>query len=165
MDTKFTTMSQQAIGEAIQTASAAGNPQLEPVHLLAALLTQEGGVAVGLLDAVGANAQAIGQKVRAALVALPTASGSAVAQPTASRGTSAALDLASKEAQGMGDEYVSTEHLLIGIAAGSSPAAQILTDAGASADALRSALPAVRGPSRGPRAGPTAARRRSPRRP
>ncbi|MFF3063945.1 ATP-dependent chaperone ClpB [Oerskovia sp. NPDC057915] len=148
MDTKFTTMSQQAIGEAIQTASAAGNPQLEPVHLLAALLTQEGGVAVGLLDAVGANAQAIGQKVRAALVALPTASGSAVAQPTASRGTSAALDLASKEAQGMGDEYVSTEHLLIGIAAGSSPAAQILGDAGASADALRSALPAVRGSGR-----------------
>ncbi|MFD6093479.1 ATP-dependent chaperone ClpB [Oerskovia sp. NPDC060338] len=148
MDTKFTTMSQQAIGEAIQTASAAGNPQLEPVHLLAALLTQEGGVAVGLLDAVGANAQAIGQKVRAALVALPTASGSAVAQPTASRATSTALDLASKEAQGMGDEYVSTEHLLIGIAAGSSPAAQILTDAGASADALRSALPAVRGSGR-----------------
>ncbi|KZM37274.1 ATP-dependent chaperone ClpB [Oerskovia enterophila] len=148
MDTKFTTMSQQAIGEAIQTASAAGNPQLEPVHLLAALLTQEGGVAVGLLDAVGANAQAIGQKVRAALVSLPTASGSAVAQPTASRATSTALDLASKEAQGMGDEYVSTEHLLIGIAAGSSPAAQILTDAGASADALRSALPAVRGSGR-----------------
>ncbi|RXR25725.1 ATP-dependent chaperone ClpB [Oerskovia turbata] len=148
MDTKFTTMSQQAVGEAIQTASAAGNPQLEPVHLLAALLTQEGGVAVGLLDAVGANAQAIGQKVRAALVALPTASGSAVAQPTASRSTSAALDLASKEAQGMGDEYVSTEHLLIGIAAGSSPAAQILGDAGASADALRSALPAVRGSGR-----------------
>jgi ATP-dependent Clp protease ATP-binding subunit ClpB len=148
MDTKFTTMSQQAIGEAIQTASAAGNPQLEPVHVLAALLTQEGGVAVGLLDAVGANAQAIGQKVRAALVALPTASGSAVAQPTASRATSAALDLAAKEAQGMGDEYVSTEHLLIGIAAGSSPAAQILADAGATADALRSALPAVRGSGR-----------------
>ncbi|MBE7701844.1 ATP-dependent chaperone ClpB [Oerskovia sp. Sa1BUA8] len=148
MDTKFTTMSQQAIGEAIQTASAAGNPQLEPVHLLAALLTQEGGVAVGLLEAVGANAQAIGQRVRAALVALPTASGSAVAQPTASRATSAALDLASKEAQGMGDEYVSTEHLLIGIAAGSSTAAQILGDAGATADALRSALPAVRGSGR-----------------
>ena len=67
METKFTTMSQQAIGEAIQTASAAGNPQLEPTHLLAALLTQEGGVAVGLLDAVGADKQAVGQKVRACL--------------------------------------------------------------------------------------------------
>jgi hypothetical protein len=85
MDTKFTTMSQQAIGDAIQSASAAGNPQLEPVHLLASLLTQERGVAVGLLDAVGANAQAIGQQVRAALVALPQASGSSTAQPSASR--------------------------------------------------------------------------------
>ncbi|MCO7273913.1 MULTISPECIES: ATP-dependent chaperone ClpB [Cellulosimicrobium] len=148
METKFTTMSQQAIGEAIQTASAAGNPQLEPTHLLAALLAQEGGVAVGLLDAVGADKQAVGQKVRAALVALPTASGSAVAQPTPSRATSTALDNAAKEAQALGDEYVSTEHLLLGIAAGSSQAATILQQAGATADALRSALPAVRGSAR-----------------
>jgi ATP-dependent Clp protease ATP-binding subunit ClpB len=148
MDTKFTTMSQQAIGDAIQSASAAGNPQLEPVHLLAALLQQERGVAVGLLDAVGADAQAVGQRVRAALVALPQASGASTAQPSASRAMATVLDLASKEAQGLGDEYVSTEHLLIAVAAGQSPAAQILSDAGATADALRSALPAVRGSGR-----------------
>jgi ATP-dependent Clp protease ATP-binding subunit ClpB len=148
MDTKFTTMSQQAIGDAIQSASAAGNPQLEPVHLLAALLQQERGVAVGLLDAVGANAQAVGQRVRAALVALPQASGASTAQPSASRAMGTVLDLASKEAQGLGDEYVSTEHLLIAVAAGQSPAAQILSDAGATADALRAALPAVRGSGR-----------------
>ncbi|MCB7135107.1 ATP-dependent chaperone ClpB [Cellulosimicrobium marinum] len=148
MDTKFTTMSQQAIGEAIQTASAAGNPQLEPAHLLAALLAQDGGVAVGLLDAVGADTRAIGQKVRAALVALPTASGSAVAQPTPSRATSVVLENAAKEAQGLGDEYVSTEHLLIGLAAGASQAAAALQQAGATAEALRAALPAVRGSGR-----------------
>lgn len=148
MDTKFTTMSQQAIGDAIQSASAAGNPQLEPVHLLASLLQQERGVAVGLLDAVGANAQAIGQQVRAALVALPSASGASTAQPSASRAMATVLDLASKEAQGLGDEYVSTEHLLIAVAAGQSPAAQILSGAGATADALRAALPAVRGSGR-----------------
>lgn len=148
MDTKFTTMSQQAIGDAIQSASAAGNPQLEPVHLLASLLQQERGVAVGLLDAVGANAQAIGQQVRAALVALPQASGSSTAQPNASRSMATVLDLASKEAQGLGDEYVSTEHLLVAVAAGQSSAAQILSGAGATADALRSALPAVRGSGR-----------------
>lgn len=148
MDTKFTTMSQQAIGDAIQSASAAGNPQLEPVHLLASLLQQERGVAVGLLDAVGASAQAIGQRVRAALVALPQASGASTAQPSASRAMATVLDLASKEAQGLGDEYVSTEHLLIAVAAGQSPAAQILSDAGATADALRAALPAVRGAGR-----------------
>ena len=148
MDTKFTTMSQQAIGDAVQSASAAGNPQLEPVHLLSALLQQEGGVAVGLLDAVGAPTQQIGQKVRAALVSLPQVSGNAVAQPTPSRATSVVLENAAKEAQSLGDEYVSTEHLLIGIAAGQSPAAQALQAAGATADALRAALPAVRGSSR-----------------
>jgi ATP-dependent Clp protease ATP-binding subunit ClpB len=148
MDTKFTTMSQQAIGDAIQSASAAGNPQLEPVHLLASLLQQERGVATGLLDAVGVNAQAIGRQVRAALVALPQASGASTAQPSASRAMATVLDLASKEAQGLGDEYVSTEHLLIAVASGQSPAAQILSDAGATADALRAALPAVRGSGR-----------------
>lgn len=148
MDTKFTTMSQQAIGDAIQSASAAGNPQLEPVHLLASLLQQERGVATGLLDAVGANTQAIGQQVRATLVALPQASGASTAQPSASRAMATVLDLASKEAQGLGDEYVSTEHLLIAVAAGQSPAAQILSGAGATADALRGALPAVRGSGR-----------------
>ncbi|AEG43100.1 ATP-dependent chaperone ClpB [Isoptericola variabilis] len=148
MDTKFTTMSQQAIGDAVQSASAAGNPQLEPVHLLSALLQQQGGVAVGLLEAVGANPQQIGQKVRAALVALPQVTGTTVAQPSASRATSVALENAAKEAQSLGDEYVSTEHLLIGIAAGQSPAAEILRSAGATVEALRASLPAVRGSSR-----------------
>ncbi|MFE5292511.1 ATP-dependent chaperone ClpB [Isoptericola sp. NPDC056618] len=148
MDIKLTTMSQQALGDAVQSASAAGNPQLEPVHLLQALLQQTGGVAVGLLDAVGANAQQIGQRARAALVALPQASGSAVAQPAPSRAMSAVLENAAKEAEALGDEYVSTEHLLIALAAGQSAAAQALAEAGATADALRAALPAVRGSSR-----------------
>ena len=148
MDIKLTTMSQQALGDAVQTASAAGNPQLEPVHVLAALLQQSGGVAVGLLEAVGADPQQIGQRTRAALVALPAASGSAVAEPRASRATSTVLELAGKEAESLGDEYVSTEHLLIAIAAGQSSAAEALTSAGATADALRAALPAVRGSGR-----------------
>ncbi|WP_277207645.1 ATP-dependent chaperone ClpB [Isoptericola croceus] len=148
MDTKFTTMSQQAIGDAVQSASAAGNPQLEPAHLLAALLQQTGGVAVGLLEAVGANPQQIGQKTRAALVALPTVSGDGVAQPAPSRSMQSALTTSAQEAEALGDEYVSTEHLLIALAAGQSSAAQALTAAGATADALRAALPAVRGSGR-----------------
>ncbi|GAA1719514.1 ATP-dependent chaperone ClpB [Isoptericola hypogeus] len=148
MDIKLTTMSQQALGDAVQTASAAGNPQLEPVHVLSALLQQSGGVAVGLLEAVGASPQVIGQRTRAALVALPAASGSAVAEPRASRATTSMLDVAGKEAEALGDEYVSTEHLLIAIAAGHSSAAQALAEAGATADALRAALPAVRGSGR-----------------
>jgi len=120
VDAKLTTKSQEALGDAIQQASAAGNPQLEPAHLLNALLAQEGGVANGLLDAVGADRGALGRAVRAALVALPAASGSAVAQPTASRATSTAIEAASSEARALGDDYVSTEHLLLGIAAGRS---------------------------------------------
>ena len=74
MDAKFTTRSQEALGDAIQQASAAGNPQLEPAHLLNALLQQEGGVANGLLDAVGADRTALGRAVRGMLVSLPTSS-------------------------------------------------------------------------------------------
>jgi ATP-dependent Clp protease ATP-binding subunit ClpB len=148
VDAKFTTRSQEAIGDAIQQASAAGNPQLEPAHLLNALLQQEGGVANGLLDAVGADRGALGRSVRAILVNLPASSGSTVAQPSASRQLSAALQAASDEARTLGDDYVSTEHLLIGLAAGQSGVADALRAAGASRDALLAALPAVRGSGR-----------------
>ena len=148
MDAKLTTKSQEAIGDAIQQASAAGNPQLEPAHLLNALLAQEGGVANGLLDAVGADRQALGRAVRAILVNLPAASGSSVAQPTASRATASAIEAASAEARTLGDDYVSTEHLLLGLAAGQTGVADALRAQGASRDALAAALPSVRGSAR-----------------
>lgn len=148
MDAKFTTRSQEALGDAIQQASAAGNPQLEPAHVLNALLQQEGGVANGLLDAVGADRTALGRAVRGILVNLPSSSGSTVAQPSASRQTAAALEAANAEARSLGDDYVSTEHLLIGLAAGQSGVADALRAAGASRDALVAALPSVRGSAR-----------------
>ena len=148
MDAKFTTRSQEALGDAIQQASAAGNPQLEPAHLLNALLQQEGGVANGLLDAVGADRTALGRAVRGMLVNLPTSSGSTVAQPSASRATSTALEAASSEARALGDDYLSTEHLLLGLAAGQSGIADALRAQGASRDALAAALPTVRGSAR-----------------
>ncbi|HEY0119237.1 MAG TPA: ATP-dependent chaperone ClpB [Cellulomonas sp.] len=148
MDAKFTTRAQEALGDAISSASAAGNPQLEPAHLLDALLRQEGGVANGLLDAVGADRAAVGRRVRAMLVTLPASSGAAVAQPAASRQLVTALDAASTEARALGDDYVSTEHLLIGLATGHSGVAEALTAAGASREALLAALPTVRGSAR-----------------
>ncbi len=148
MDAKFTTRSQEALGDAIQQASAAGNPQLEPAHVLSALLQQEGGVANGLLDAVGADRAALGRSVRSTLVGLPSSAGQTVAQPSASRATAAALEAASAEARTLGDDYVSTEHLLIGLAAGQSGVADALRAAGASRDALLAALPNVRGNAR-----------------
>ncbi|GAA1644922.1 ATP-dependent chaperone ClpB [Georgenia ruanii] len=145
MDTKLTTKSQEAIAEGIRTASAAGNPQLEPVHVLAALLEQEGGVAVALLDAVGADRGAIAQRTRAALATLPGASGASVAQPQTSRATMTMITDAGNEARTLGDEYVSTEHLLIALAASTSPAGEILRAAGATREGLLAALPTVRG--------------------
>ena len=111
-----------------------------------ALLRQENGVIQGLIQAAGGNPQAIGAAVRNALVKMPAASGSTTSQPQASRQLTAALAQAEKEMQQMGDEYVSTEHLLIGIAASApNQSADILKANGVTAAALRKAVPGVRG--------------------
>ena len=146
MEQKFTTMAQEAVGDAIQSASAAGNEQVETLHVMDALLRQENGVARSLIEAAGGDPQAIGAAVRNALVALPSASGSSTSQPQASRQLTAAIAQAEKEMQQMGDEYVSTEHLLIGIAASKpNQSAEILEKNGVTAASLRKAVPGVRG--------------------
>ncbi|WP_409476934.1 ATP-dependent chaperone ClpB [Bifidobacterium longum] len=146
MEQKFTTMAQEAVGDAIQSASAAGNAQVETLHVMDALLRQENGVARSLIEAAGGDPQAIGAAVRNALVALPSASGSSTSQPQASRQLTAAIAQAEKEMRQMGDEYVSTEHLLIGIAASKpNQSAEILEKNGVTAASLRKAVPGVRG--------------------
>ena len=146
MEQKFTTMAQEVIGDAIQSASAAGNAQVETLHVMDALLRQENGVIQGLIQAAGGSPQAIGAAVRNALVKMPAASGSTTSQPQASCQLTAALAQAEKEMQQMGDEYVSTEHLLIGIAASApNQSADILKANGVTAAALRKAVPGVRG--------------------
>lgn len=146
MEQKFTTMAQEAVGDAIQSASAAGNAQVETLHVMDALLRQENGVVRSLIEAAGGDPQAIGAAVRNALVALPSASGSSTSQPQASRQLTAAIAQAEKEMQQMGDEYVSTEHLLIGIAASKpNQSAEILEKNGVTAASLRKAVSGVRG--------------------
>ena len=146
MEQKFTTMAQEAVGDAIQSASAAGNAQVETLHVMDALLRQENGVVRSLIEAAGGDPQAIGAAVRNALVALPSASGSSTSQPQASRQLTAAIAQAEKEMQQMGDEYVSTEHLLIGIAASKpNQSAEILEKNGVTVASLRKAVPGVRG--------------------
>ncbi|OLO46081.1 ATP-dependent chaperone ClpB [Actinomyces oris] len=156
MDTNYTTKSQEAISGAMQAAAAAGNPQIEPAHLLVELLSQPDGVAAGLLAAVcpdTAARQAVGASARRILTQLPASSGSSMTQPQPSRSLLAALEAASTVAKELSDEYISTEHLLIGLAqgdaSGSAPTvARILADAGATPQALIEALPQVRGSSR-----------------
>jgi len=140
----MTTKAQEAVASALQSASAAGNPQVEPIHLLQALIEQREGIALSLLEAVGADARAIGARTRNALVALPSAQGASAGSAQASRALLAAVQEADRLAEQSGDQYVSTEHLLIALAASDTEAGRILTQGGATADALSAALAQLR---------------------
>jgi len=148
VDTQLTTKSQEALAAAIQHAAAAGNPQVEPAHLLQALLEQEAGIANAVLDAVGVARAAVRSRTAATLATLPKASGSSVNQPQVSRSLSAVMRVAKDEAQAMGDEYISTEHLLLGVAEDSGPSGATLRELGAAREHLAQALPNVRGSSK-----------------
>ena len=142
---KFTTRSREVIEAAQLSATTAGNTQTEPIHLLVALLRQEDGTARTLVTRVGADAAALTASAEQAMNALPKASGATVQQPAASpaltRVLASALDLAGS----MKDDYVATEHLLIGLATVESPAQKLLADQGLTADGLREGLASVRG--------------------
>ena len=143
MSAEFTTKEQEAIASALQSAAAAGNPQVEPTHLLAALLEQPEGIAASLLEKTGADRARIGARTRNALVALPRTQGAA-AQPRTSRALMAVVADAGDRAAKAGDQYVSTEHLLIATAASDSEAGRILTEGGVDAGDLAAALAQLR---------------------
>ena len=144
MAREMTTKAQEAIASALQAASAAGNPQVEPIHLLQALIEQREGIALSLLQAVGADTRAIGTRTRNALVALPSTQGASAGSAQASRALLAVVQDAEERAQGAGDQYISTEHLLIALAASDTEAGRILTQGGAQVDALTQALSQLR---------------------
>ncbi|HXW47348.1 MAG TPA: ATP-dependent chaperone ClpB [Streptosporangiaceae bacterium] len=148
MDEKLTRKSQEALSEAVKRAAAAGNPSVDGLHLLAALLEQEGGTATPLLRAVGADPGAMLGSVEERLAKLPQAAGATVSAPQSSRQLLAALATAGKRAREMQDEYVSTEHLLVGLAADGGEAATLLQNAGAGPQQLVDAFEQVRGHAR-----------------
>ncbi|WP_327073780.1 ATP-dependent chaperone ClpB [Kitasatospora purpeofusca] len=145
---KFTTKTQDALSAAIRQAGAAGNPDVKPVHILIALLEQPEGIAKPLLEAVGADVSAIDAEARRQLAGLPSASGSTVAAPQLARDTMAVLTEAGKRADDLDDQYVSTEHLLVGLAAEGGAVAEPLVRQGATAKALLAAFKDVRGSAR-----------------
>ncbi|NUT70261.1 ATP-dependent chaperone ClpB [Pseudarthrobacter sp. C4D7] len=145
MDVKFTTKSQEALSAAAMNASTAGNPQVEPAHLLKALMDQREGVAVALLKATGTDPDAVSVQASSAIKALPATSGGSSQQAQLSRPALQAIQQAKEEADRLGDSFVSTEVLLIGLSAGNDAAARLLRDAGASREALLAALPGFRG--------------------
>src|SRR5215213_5767446 len=141
---KFTTRTQEAIAAAIQAATGAGHRQLEAVHLLNALLAQPDTLVRPLLTAAGVDRETVSAAAAAETRRLPSATGSTVAAPTYSRAAVQALTASQDIAAELKDEFTSGEHLLIALADVESPAQRVLTQAGASADALRGALPQVR---------------------
>jgi ATP-dependent Clp protease ATP-binding subunit ClpB len=148
MDEKLTRKSQEALSEAVKSAAAAGNPNVDGLHLLAALLEQEGGTAAPLLRAVGADPDAMLRSVNQQLARLPQTSGATVSAPETSRPLLSALATAGKRAREMQDEYVSTEHLLVGLATDGGTAAKLLAEAGAGPQQLVDAFAQVRGSAR-----------------
>ena len=139
---RFTIKSQEALAAAQKLAAAKGNPQVDPLHLLVSLLEQEGGIVVPVLRRANADPEAARRRANEQLDALPTVTGDATQAPALDQRMVETLGRADEEARGFGDEYVSTEHLLLALA--SDP--QI--DVGASRDALADAVQGVRGPHR-----------------
>ena len=141
---EMTTKAQEAVSSALQAAGAAGNPQVEPIHLLEALIEQREGIALSLLEAVGADVRAIGARTRNALVALPSAQGASTGSAQPSNALLAVVRDAGERAEAAGDQYISTEHLLIALAASQTEAGRILSQAGVDADVLTQALAQLR---------------------
>ncbi len=140
-----TTKTQQAISNAVQSATTGGHPDVRPAHLLSALLAQSDGITSPLLQAVGADPAAVRAETDTLVRRIPAAAGATVSAPQLDRAAVRALTTAQELAGQMGDEYVSTEHLLVGLAQGDSDVAQLLARHGATPDALREAFASVRG--------------------
>jgi ATP-dependent Clp protease ATP-binding subunit ClpB len=142
---KFTVKAQEAVQRASQLASEHGNPELQPLHLLAALLEDKEGIVPPILEKIGIGPQAVLSSVYAEIDKLPKVSGES-AQATLANETNKLLDHAFKEASNFKDEYVSTEHLLLAITQlKRDKAQQILAQDGATYDAILKALTVVRG--------------------
>ncbi|QNG36392.1 ATP-dependent chaperone ClpB [Geodermatophilaceae bacterium NBWT11] len=142
---KLTTRSQEAIAAAQRLAVDRGQAALEPLHLLVALLDQPEGITGPLLQATGAIPGEVRAKAESALRRLPSVSGSTVAAPSPSRDLLRVVNAAGEQATALGDEFVSTEHLLVGLATVGGEAGAVLAGAGATDDALLAAFRTVRG--------------------
>lgn len=140
-----TTKTQEAMQAALQSASAKGNPDIRPAHLLVALLDQNDSIALPVLQAAGVEPSAVLTEARNVVAAYPQATGSNMANPQFNRDALNALTAAQELAGELGDTYVSTEVLLAGIAKGDSEAASLLHSKGATFDAIKTAFQSVRG--------------------
>ena len=140
-----TTKTQEALQQALQQASAKGNPDIRPAHLLEAILKQEDGIAAPVLQATGVDPQTVAKEAAELVNSYPKAEGQNMANPNFNRDGLNALNAAQELAGELGDEFVSTEVLLAGIARGNDDAAELLKKRGATFEAIKAAFQSVRG--------------------
>ena len=145
MASKYTQKTQEALQQAQMRASAAGNPDMRPAHVLEALLKQEDGIAAPVLKATGVDPETVAREAGELISSYPSAEGQGMANPGINRDLQTALSTAQDLAGELGDEYVSADVLLAGIAKGKDDAAELLHKRGATFDALKEAFPSVRG--------------------
>ncbi len=148
MNEKLTRKSQEAFSAAARRATADGNPHIDPAHLLVTLLELPGGTAAPLLRGIGADPAEVRREAEEVLGRLPRATGQTVSVPGMSRQLATVLNTAGQRARELQDEYVSTEHLLVGLAADGGDVAALLRRAGAGPDELLGAFQKVRGSAR-----------------
>ncbi len=144
---RFTIHTQEVLQRAAEMATERGNPELQPLHLLAAVLGQAEGMPGLLLEKLGVDAGLLRQMTEAELNRLPRIGGAA-AQPTAARDFQDLLEKAWSKTQEMQDEYISTEHLLLALLEDRGPAGKILKTAGVRPEQLLKALQELRGSHR-----------------
>jgi len=143
---RLTVKAAEALNEALALARRAGNPLVHDIHLLLALLAQDEGIVVPVLQKLGVRVAALREQAERESARYAKQSG---AQPTLSRELQQVLDTAEREAKSLGDEYVSTEHLLLGVSdVAGTETKPLLATHGATPAALREALAAVRGSHR-----------------
>ncbi len=148
MDLQLTTKSQEALAGAVRRAATSGQAQVEPLHLLGTLLAQGSsgdGIATAVLDKVGADRATLTREVEQALDRMPSATGQTVQSPQLSPAMFRVLQDAETSARERGDQFVSTEHLLVGLAKDGGPGvADVLSASGATPEALVDAISDVR---------------------
>jgi ATP-dependent Clp protease ATP-binding subunit ClpB len=144
---KLTVKAQEAVQAAQEVAAKHENQQIEPIHLLAALVSQDGGVVPPLVTKLGIRPEALSQEIERAIARLPKVQG--FGQQHMGNAVNQVLERSFKEAEKFKDEYVSTEHLFLSIASEDrDPAGQLLKKMGASYEAILQALTSVRGSQR-----------------
>ena len=143
---KLTTKAQEAVARAVEIATEHGHPEIDPLHMLASLLAENGGVVEMVLDKIGANRKQLDHIVEAEMDHFPRVSGAA--QPQPNQALQKVLDAAQREAQTMKDDFVSVEHLLLALTKVDGKARNVLKLNAIGEKELLEALRGVRGSAR-----------------